>query len=139
MSNYNDKEKKIIKQCHEGPFYTLVTPLTNDEFNNLVNKLIKDDDSATLTSLVAIFIDYNRNIIIDYFIDKGNCDLLLGFLDYCNDFSTPNNRLNQKYIVDKLLEKNDKNFIKEILESNSIYFLTNMKEKERLLRFINQK
>jgi hypothetical protein len=86
-----------------------------------------------LTSLVSIYWDYNRNKIIDYFIDKGDIELLLGFLDYCNDFSTPKNQLDQKYIVDKLLEKNDKKFIKTILDSDFIYFLTDTEEKNRLL------
>lgn len=137
MNNYNDKEKIIIKQCNEGPFHTLVTELSNNEFDILVDKLIKDDDSYTLTSLIAIYWNYNRNKIIDYFINKGNLDSLLGFLDYCNDFDTPNNRLDQKYVVDKLIEKNDKKFIKDLLESNSIYFLTDNKEKERLITFIS--
>ena len=137
MSNYTDKEKEIIKQCNDGPFHTLITKLSNDEFDDLVLKLINGDNSYTLTSLVSIYWDYNRNKIIDYFIDKGDIELLLGFLDYCNDFSTLNNQLDQKYVVDKLLEKNDKKFIKDILESNSIYFLTNTEEKNRLLDFIS--
>ena len=137
MSKYTDKEMNIIKQCNEGPFHTLITKLSNDEFDDLVLKLINDDDSYTLTSLVSIYWDYNRNKIIDYYIYKGDIELLLGFLDYCNDFSTPNNQLDQKYVVDKLLEKNDKKFIKDILESNSIYFLTNTDEKNRLLDFIS--
>ena len=137
MSNYNYKEKKIIKQCNEGPYHTLITKLTVDEFNNLVAKLIKDDAADTLITLIAIYWDYNRNKIIDYFIDKGDIELLLGFLDYCNDFSTQNNILDQKYVVDKLLKKNDKKFIKDILESGCIYFLTDVEEKERLLNFIS--
>lgn len=76
MNNYTDKEKKIIKQCNEGPFHTLITKLANDEFDNLVIKLINDDDSYTLTNLVCIYKDYNRNKIIDYLIYKGDIDLL---------------------------------------------------------------
>ena len=136
MENYNYKEKKIIKQCNEGPFHTLITKLNNDEFDSLVSKLIKDDDSYTLTSLITIYLDYNRNKIIDYFINKGNIEILLGFLDYCNDFCIHTNQPDQKYVVDKLIKKNDKKFIKFILESNSIYFLTNREEKERLESFI---
>lgn len=117
--------------------HTLITKLTVDEFNNLVAKLIKDDAADTLITLIAIYWDYNRNKIIDYFIDKGDIELLLGFLDYCNDFSTQNNILDQKYVVDKLLKKNDKKFIKDILESGCIYFLTDIEEKERLLNFIS--
>ena len=139
MSNYTEKEKKIIKQCNKGPFHSLIIRLTNNEFEVLVSKLIIDDDSYTLTSLISIYLDYNRNKIIDYFINKDNVELLLGFLDYCNDFDTPNNKLDQKYIVDKLIEKNDKKFIKEILDNNSTYFLTDIKEKNRLLSFISKK
>lgn len=139
MINYTDKEKKIIRQCNEGPFHTLITKLTIDEYDDLVAKLIKEDDAYTLTSLVSIYWDYSRNKIIDYFIDKGDIELLLGFLDYCNDFSTQNNQLDQKYVVDKLLEKKNKKFIKDLLESNSIYFLTDMKEKEKLINYISCK
>ena len=136
MSNYTNKEQTIIKQCNEGPFYTLVTELTIDEFDDLINKLMKDDDTYTLTSLVTIYRDYNWNEIIDYFIDKGDVELLLTFLDNCNDFSTSENELDQKYIVDKLLSKNDKNFIKDILDSDYLYFLRDKNEKERLIKFI---
>ena len=136
MIEYNDKEKKIIKQCNEGPFYTIVTELTQDEFDKLVNKLMKEDQAKTLTILVSIYWDYNRNRIIDYFINKKDVDELLGFLDYCNDFQTENTTLDQKYIVDKILETSDKQFIKEILESNNLYFLNDEKEKDRLIKYI---
>ena len=136
MIEYNDKEKKIIKQCNEGPFYTIVTELTQDEFDELVNKLMKEDQAKTLTILVSIYWDYNRNKIIDYFINKKDVDELLGFLDYCNDFQTENNSLDQKYIVDKILETSDKKFIKEIIESNNLYFLNDEKEKDRLIKYI---
>lgn len=136
MSNYTNKEKEIIRQCNEGPFHTLITEITIEEFNDLVAKLINDDDASTLTSLVAIYWDYNRNKIIDYFIDKGDVELLLGFLDYCNDFSTQNNQLDQKYVVDKLINKNDKKLIKDILNNNSNYFLTDKYEKEKLIKYI---
>ena len=136
MNQYSRKEMDIIKQCTEGPFHTLVTNLTNEEFNELVTKLISDDNYKILPSLVAIYTDYNRNQIIDYFIKKKDPELLLGFLDYCHDFSTPNNILDQKYVVDKLLDTNDKELIENIMNSNSLYFLTNQKEKERLLNYL---
>ena len=132
---YTDKELKIIKQCNEGPFHIIVTPLTNHEFDILIDKLI-EDDSDIFASLVSIYTSYNRNKIIDYLIKKGDVELLLGFLDYCNDFNEPNNLLDEKYIVDKMLEKNDVNFIKEILDDGTLYFLTNNNEKERLKNFI---
>ena len=137
MSNYTNKEKIIIKQCNEGPFHTLVTKITLNEFNDLVQKLIEDDEADILICLVAIYWDYNRNKIIDYFIDKGDVELLLGLLDYCNDFSTPQNELDQKYVVDKLLSKNDKKIIKEFLDSKSTYFLRDKEQIERLIKFIS--
>ena len=137
MTNYTNKEKNIIKQCQEGPFHTLITEITKDEFDNLVAKLIKDAASDILITLVAIYWDYNRNIIIDYFIDKGDLELLLGFLDCCNDFATQNNQLDQKYVVDKLLNKNDKKFIKDFLDSNSTYFLRDKEEKDRLIKYVS--
>ena len=136
MINYTNKEKKIINQCKKGPFHTLVTELSLDEFNILVDKLIVDDEESIFPSLIAIYRDYNCNKIIDYYIEKENVELLLGFLDYCNDFCTNDNQLNQKYVVDKLLEKNNKKFIKDILESNNTYFLTDPKEKERLINYL---
>ena len=137
MSNYTNKEKEIIRQCNEGPFHTLIIKITIEEFNDLVAKLINDDEAYTLTSLVAIYWDYNRNKIIDYFVDKGDVELLLGFLDYCNDFSTQTNQLDQKYVVDKLLNKKNKKLIKDILNYNSIYFLTDINEKGRLIKYVS--
>ena len=137
MSNYTNKEKEIIRQCNEGPFHTLIIKITIEEFNDLVAKLINDDEAYTLTSLVAIYLDYNRNKIIDYFVDKGDVELLLGFLDYCNDFSTQTNQLDQKYVVDKLLNKKNKKLIKDILNNNSIYFLTDINEKEKLIKYVS--
>lgn len=137
MSNYTNKEKEIIRQCNEGPFHTLIIKITIEEFDDLVTKLINDDEASILTNLVAIYWDYNRNKIIDYFVDKGDVELLLGFLDYCNDFSTQTNQLDQKYVVDKLLNKNDKKLIKDILNDNSIYFLTDINEKEKLIKYVS--
>lgn len=115
----------------------MIIEITIEEFNDLVAKLINDDEAYTLTSLVALYWDYNRNKIIDYFIDKGDVGLLLGFLDYCNNFSTQTNLLDQKYVVEKLLNKKNKEFIKDILNSNSIYFLTDIKEKEKLIKYVS--
>lgn len=136
MSNYTEKETKIIKQCNVGPFHTLVTDISNKEFNDLVDKLISDN-SDIFPTLVAIYPSYNRNKIIDYYIDKGNIDMLLGFLDYCYDFEVKDNILDQRYIVDKLIQKNDKQLISDILKSNDAYFLTNNIEKEKLINFIS--
>ena len=41
----------------------------------------------------------------------------------------------QKYIVDKLLEKNDKKYIQDILDTNLLFFLDDNKEKQRLIDF----
>jgi hypothetical protein len=138
MSNYTEKEKRILEQCKNGPFYTVVTEITNAEFDDLVDKLIKDDDAHMLRLLVTIYWDYNRNKMIDYFIKKGDIDLLLGFLDCCYDFSTETNNLDQKYVVDKLIEKGDKKFVKDLIDSKWLFFLTDAKEKERLNDFANK-
>jgi len=135
--NYTEKEKVIINQCNQGPFHTLVTSLSLDEFNTLVDKLINDDDTYSLTSLIAIYRDYNRDKIIDYLINKKDVELLLSFLNYCNDFDTPINKFNQKNIVDKLIKTNDKSFIKNVLNSNNLYFLTDIYEVKRLRNYIS--
>lgn len=107
----------------------MVEDLSNEEFNNLVDKLI-EDNSNIFSAFVAIYPHYSRNKIIDYYIDKENVDMLLGFLDYCNDFDTKGNPLNQKYVVDRLIQKNDKQFINDILESNFIYLQTYHKKRD---------
>ncbi len=136
MNYYTEKEKKIIKQSNEGPFFSLITKLTNDEFDIFASKLIEDDNYHTLGCLASIYCEYNRNKIIDYFIDKKDTYLLLSFLDLCYDFSSSRNTLDQKYIIDKILEKNDIKFVKEIIESDYLYFLTDKKQKQRLIDFI---
>lgn len=132
---YKYLKTDIIKQCKEGPFHTKIIDITIEDFNNLVTKLMNDNEPYFLINLIAIYCDYNRNKIIDYYLDKGNVDMLLGFLNYCYDFDTEDNPFDQKYIVDKLIQKNDKQLITEILNSRSLYFLTNKNEKERLTNF----
>lgn len=137
MNEYTDKEKRILKQFSEGPFYTVVTDLSNKEFDNFVNKLIKDNNSSALTILVSIYWDYKRNKILDYFISKRDFENLINFLNCCDDFRTKNSELSETYIINKILETKDKDFVKKILESDSLYFLRDHNEKERLIKFVS--
>ena len=132
VCKYTSKEEKILKQCDEGPVHTILYDITNDEFNLLVDKLIKDDDSHSLRSLVGIYWDYNRNRIIDYYLCKDDPDLLISFLDLCNDFSSKDNSLDQTYLVSKLLDKNDMNYLKQLIDNNLFYYIDSKKEQDIL-------
>lgn len=137
MNEYTDKEKRILKQLSDGPFYTVVTELSNKEFDNFVNKLINDDKRDALLFLVTTYWDYKRNKILDYFISKRDFENLINFLNCCDDFRTKNSELSETYIINKILETKDKDFVKKILESDSLYFLRDHNEKERLIKFVS--
>lgn len=137
MNEYTDKEKRILMQLSDGPFYTVVTDLSNKEYDNFVNKLINDDKSDALLFLVTTYWDYKRNKILDYFISKRDFENLINFLNCCDDFRTKNSELSETYIINRILETKDKDFVKKILESDSLYFLRDHNEKERLIKFVS--
>ena len=67
MNNYTDKEKKIIKQCHEGPYYKVVTEITNNEFNDLVDKLLDKNDKELIKNILESNNTYFLTVLYQMF------------------------------------------------------------------------
>lgn len=133
LNKYTEKEQLILNQYKNGPYYTMITKLTEKEHLQLVNKLINDNDLYCIIFLTCIYTNYNQKFLIDYFIKYQNVDLLVAFLDACNDFW---NSLDQKYIVDSILSLKDKNYVKDLLNTKCLFFLTNEKERKKLEDFV---
>lgn len=134
MALYTKKEQLILNQYKNGPYYKVVTDLTEKEHLHFVNKLVDDKEFYCIIFLTCIYTSYNQKFLIDYFINYKDSEILADFLNECNDFW---NNLDQKYIVDSLLALKDKNYIKELLNKKKLYFLTNKDERKRLEDFIN--
>lgn len=133
LNKYTEKEKLILNQYKNGPYYTLITNLTEKEHLQFVNKLISDNDLYCVIFLTCIYTNYNQKFLLDYFIKYKDAVILADFLDACNDFWKD---LNQKYIVDSILALNDKNYVKNLLDTKWLYFLTNKNERKKLEDFI---
>ena len=111
----------------------MITKLTENEHLQLVNKLINDNDLYCVIFLTCIYVNYNQKFLIDYFIKYQNVDLLVAFLDACNDFW---NDLDQKYIVDSILALKDKSYVRDLLNTKCLFFLTNENERKKLENFV---
>ena len=134
MSNkYTEKEQLIINQYKSGPYHTKIVDLDEKEHLQFVNKLINDNDLYCVIFLTCIYINYNQKFLIDYFIKYKNVDILVDFLNACNDFW---NELDQKYIVDSILALKDQKYVNDLLNTKKLYFLTSENEKNRLKSFI---
>ena len=133
LNKYTEKEQLILNQYKNGPYYTMITKLTEKEHLQLVNKLINDNDLYCVIFLTCIYVNYNQKFLIDYFVKYQNVDLLVAFLDACNDFW---NDLDQKYIVDSILALKDKSYVKDLLNTKCLFFLTNENERKKLENFV---
>ena len=117
LDKYTKKEKLILNQYKNGPYHTMITNLTEKEHLQFVNKLIDDNDLYCVIFLTSIYTNYNQKFLIDYFIKCDDIDMLVNFLNTCNDFW---NALDQKYIVDSILKLKNK-ISQEIYEVYPIY------------------
>jgi len=135
LNEYTEKEQLILEQYKNGPYYTLITDLTETEHLQFVNKLINDKNLYCIIFLTCIYTEYNQKFLIDYFIKYKDASTLTDFLDACNDFWK---ELDQKYIVDNILALNDKKYVKDLLDTKSLYFLTNRNERKKLESFIKK-
>lgn len=133
LDKYTKKEKLILNQYKSGPYHTMITNLTEKEHLQFVNKLIDDKDLCCVIFLTSIYTNYNQKFLIDYFIKCDDIDMLVNFLNTCNDFW---NALDQKYIVDSILKLQNKNYVKKLLNTKCLYFLTNEVERKKLEDFI---
>ncbi len=133
LDKYTKKEKLILNQYKNGPYHTVITNLTEKEHLQLVSKLIDDKDLYCVIFLTSIYINYNQKFLIDYFIKYDDIDMLVNFLNTCNDFW---DALDQKYIVDSILTLKNKNYVKKLLNTKCLYFLTNEVERKKLGDFI---
>lgn len=133
LNKYTKKEQLILDQYKNGPYYTMITKLTEKEHLEFVNKLINSNDLYCVIFLTCIYTNYNQKFLIDYFIKYKDAVILTDFLDACNDFWK---ELDQKYIVDSILALNDENYVKDLLDTKSLYFLTDNNERKKLENFI---
>ena len=133
LDKYTKKEKLILNQYKNGQYHTMITNLTEKEYLQFVNKLIDDNDLYCVIFLTSIYTNYNQKFLIDYFIKCDDIDMLVNFLNTCNDFW---NALDQKYIVDSILKLKNKNYVKKLLNTKCLYFLTNEGERKKLEDFI---
>ena len=133
LNEYTNKELLILEQYKNGPYYTLVTYLTENEHLQFINKLIKSKNLYCIIFLACIYTEYNQKFLIDYFIKYKDASILADFLDACNDFWK---ELDQKYIVNSILALNDKKYVKDLLETKWLFFLTNNIERKKLEDFI---
>ena len=86
LNEYTEKEQLILEQYKKGPYYTLITHLTENEHLQFVNNLITNKNIYCIIFLTCIYTEYNQKFLIDYFIKHKDASVLADFLDACNEF-----------------------------------------------------
>ena len=132
MDNLTEQEKNVIEGLKTLLVFDNPPNITQDRFNLIVDELIKNDERELMWRLCGTFEGYNYNKVIDYFIkvrDSYYIEELVCFT--CGE-------LDQEYLVNKMIETNDKVFIKNSLEECGNSMQYSMKDDclEKLLEFI---
>lgn len=67
LNEYTEKKQLILEQYKKGPYYTLITHLTENEHLQFVNNLITNKNIYCIIFLTCIYTEYNQKFLIDYF------------------------------------------------------------------------
>ena len=96
-----DLEKKLVL---DNP-----PKITQQRFNLIIDVLIKEDRRELMWRLCVTYSNYNYNKVVDYFVDKKDSWYVEELVCFVNG------ELDQEYLVNKMIETKDKEFIKESL------------------------
>lgn len=109
MNSLTEEEKNIIEQLKYR--LTLDNPplITQERFDAIVDVLIKEDRRELMWRLCGTYSNYNYNKVIDYFVDKRDSWYVEELVCFVNG------KLDQEYLVNKMIETKDKEFIKDAL------------------------
>lgn len=132
MNNLTEQEKNIIEGLRTSLVLDNPPDITQERFDLIIDELIKNDKRELMWRLCGTFNGYNYNKVIDYFIkvrDSYYIEELVSFT--CGD-------LDQEYLVNKMIETNDKIFIRDSLEEcgDSMQYSIDDEYLEKLLDFI---
>lgn len=132
MTNLTKEEQEIIDKLHKVLGFSNPPEITQERFNVLIDELIKEDKRETIWRLCGIYIGYNFNKVIDYYIEKRDSYYLEELVCFVNG------ELDQEYLVNKLIETKDKEFIRTCLElyGNTMQYCMDNLWLEKLLDYI---
>lgn len=135
MAKLNKEEQEIVDKLHECLGFSNPPKITQERFDAIVEELIKKDKRETMWRLCGIYIGYNFNKVIDYYIEKKDSyyvEELVCFVD---------GELDQEYLVNKMIETNDKEFVKACLElyGETMQYCMDNEWIEKLLNFVKIK
>lgn len=109
MNSLNEIEKKLILDLKEKGLIDRPPLIEQERFDIIVENLINDDCRELMFRLCVSYPNYNYNKVIDYYIKKRDSWYIEEFV------SAIGGVLNQEYLVQKMIETNDKVFIRNSL------------------------
>lgn len=104
-----EEERNLISDLNNQGIIDNPILITQDRFDFILDELIKDDLRGLMWRLCATYPNYNYNKAVKYFIDKKDSWYIEELVCFVNG------ELDQEYLVDKMIETNDKDFIKDSL------------------------
>ena len=109
MNELTEIEQNIIENLENSLVLDNPPKITQQRFDSIIDVLIKEDRRELMWRLCGTYSNYNYNKVIDYFIDKKDSwyvEELICFVD---------GELDQEYLVNKMIETKDKEFINDAL------------------------
>ena len=121
VKNMNDLELMLLITSYI--FVPYISKIDQEYFNDLV-RVAEDYDNA-LENIWRLGMnfdgkDYNFDLLDDFFVNSKN-------IWYLGEYISGIHQINQEKIVNKILERKDKDFIKQVLEDN--FLIDNLDEK----------
>ncbi len=128
----NSLEKEIIEKLKNEMILDNPPVINQIQFDLLVDKLIKNDEKELMWRLCGSYNGYNFNKVIEYFIKEKDSYYLEKLVCFTGG------ELDQKFMVEKMLETQDKLFIRNALEEcgKSMQYSMNDDLLEQLLDYI---
>lgn len=134
MNNLTEEEKNIIEGLRTSLILYNPPVIAQERFDLIVGELIKNDKRELMWRLCGTFNGYNYNKVIDYFINVRDSYYVEELVSFTRG------DLDQEYLVNKMIETNDKTFIRDSLEECGDSMQSFMKAEylEKLLNFIKK-
>jgi len=110
MNELTQTELNIIADLEKKLVLDNPPKITQQRFNLIIDVLIKEDRRELMWRLCGTYSNYNYNKVVDYFVDKKDSWYVEELVCFVNG------ELDQEYLVNKMIETKDKEFIKESLE-----------------------
>ena len=129
---YTNEEEKMIKVLEKSIADDDAPKITQERFDEIVDYLIKEKKDELIWRLCVTYYKYNHHKVIDYYILNRDVCYIEELVSIIAE------HIDQEYVVKKMLETKDKEFIKSALAEagNDMHYSLQPHLLEKLLDYV---